>query len=105
MFECALRLFRYINESENFIESELKKLSDIIKVRSQLNKDVEYIAVTRVSHGDVKGLIILRGDKEKVLSELNLIITVVRSSFKTIDVEPVPENTLSNVLQNIKSFL
>lgn len=105
MFEAALRLFRYINESENFVESELKKLGDIIKVRSQLNKDVEYITVTRVSHGDVKGLIILRGDKEKVISELNLIMTVVRSSFKTIDVEPIPESTLSNVLQNIKSFL
>lgn len=105
MFEAALRLYRYIGESENDVEAELKKLGDIIKTRSQLNKDVEYIAVTRISHGDVKGLIVLRGDREKVLNELDLIATLVRSSFKSIDVEPVSEDLLSSVLQNIRSFL
>lgn len=105
MFEAALRLYRYIGENESSVEAELRRLSDIIKTRSQLNRDIEYIAVTRIGRGSIKGLIILRGDREKVLSEIDLITTLVRSSFKSIDIEPVSGDLLSDILQSIKSFL
>jgi hypothetical protein len=104
-FEAVLKLYKYVAESEEEVERELKKLGEIIKTRSQLNKDVEYISVTKVSRGDVKGLIIIRGDRGKVLDEVNLLTTLIRTNFKSIDVEVPKAGLLSSIALHIKNFL
>ncbi|MEM0001057.1 MAG: hypothetical protein QXP03_04180 [Desulfurococcaceae archaeon] len=105
-FEAVLRLYRLINGREHDVESELKRLGEIIRTRSQLNSDVEYLSVTRISRGDVKGLIVIRGKRERVLNEVQLITTLVKSDFKSIDVENVsPKSTYTAIISELKSFL
>lgn len=105
MFETALRLYRYINENDGIVDEEVKKLSEILKTRSQLSKGVEFIVVSKISRGDSRGLIILRGDKEEVLREANLLVTLVRSSFRSIDIEPVANDAISRIISGIRNFL
>lgn len=104
-YEVALRLYKVVGEKEIDVESELKKLGEIIKARSQLTNDIEYLSVTKISRGDVKGLIILKGKKERVLNEAQLITTLIRSSFKSIDVENASSRSIySNIITEIKNF-
>ncbi|MEM1618963.1 MAG: hypothetical protein QXE77_05390 [Desulfurococcaceae archaeon] len=105
MFETALRLYRYINENDGIVDEEVKKLSEILKTRSQLSKGVEFIVVSKIIRGDSRGLIILRGDKEEVLREANLLVTLVRSSFRSIDIEPVANDAISRIIGGIRNFL
>ncbi|MEM1696714.1 MAG: hypothetical protein QXS14_04680 [Desulfurococcaceae archaeon] len=105
MFETALRLYRYINENDGVVDEEVKKLSEILKTRSQLSKGVEFIVVSKISRRDTKGLVILRGDKEEVLREANLLVTLVRSSFRSIDIEPVANDAISRIIGSIRNFL
>jgi hypothetical protein len=103
--EVTLRLYKVIGEKENELDLELKKLSEILKTRSQLNKDIEYLSISKISQGDVKGVIVIRGNKEKALNEAQLLTTLVKSSFKTIDVESMPtKNLLTSIYMGIKNF-
>jgi hypothetical protein len=102
--EVVLRVFKLINAGED-AEAELKKLGDFLTTRSQLASGVEYLSVSKINRGDVKGLIIIRGSRENALSEAELISSLVKSNFKTIDVEVVSEQSvLSNILTSIKNF-
>lgn len=104
-FEMALKLYRLVSEKEHDVEAELKKLGEIIKTRSQLNNDVEYLSITKISKGDVKGLIVIKGKKEKVLNEAQLITTLIKSSFKSLDVENASSRTVySSIIGGLKSF-
>gem|GEM_PF-1120950 len=103
--EVTLRLYKVIGEKENELDLELKKLSEILKTRSQLNKDIEYLSISKISQGDVKGVIVIRGNKEKALNEAQLLTTLVKSSFKTIDIESMPnKNLLTSIYMGIKNF-
>jgi len=103
--EVTLRLYKVIGEKENELDLELKKLSEILKTRSQLNRDIEYLSISKISQGDVKGVIVIRGNKEKALNEAQLLTTLVKSSFKTIDVESMPnKNLLTSIYMGIKNF-
>lgn len=104
-FEIALRLYRLLSEKEREVEEELKKLGEIIKTRSQINSDIEYISITKICKGDVKGLIVIRGQKERVINEAQLIATLIKSSFKSIDVENAPPKSLYlSLVSGLKSF-
>ncbi|MEM1639352.1 MAG: hypothetical protein QXJ69_04675 [Desulfurococcaceae archaeon] len=104
-YEVALRLYRVIGEKENDLDTELKKLSEILKTRSQLNKDVEYLSISKISKGDVKGLIVIKGEKEKALNEAQLLTTLIKSSFKTIDVESfTTKSLLTAFTTGLKNF-
>lgn len=104
-FEIALRLYRLLSEKEREVEEELKKLGEIIKTRSQLNGDIEYISITKISKGDVKGLIVIRGERERVVNEAQLITTLIKSSFKSIDVESASSRSLYlSLVSGLKSF-
>jgi len=100
VFEVALKLYKLINEGEREVEEELRELGKIIKTRSQLNDGVEYVSITKVSRGDVKGLIVIRGERERVIGEAQLITTLIKSSFKSIDVENASSRGLIEGLKN-----
>lgn len=101
----ALRLYKYISSDDSQVESELKKLGEIIRTRSQLNRDLEYIIVTKVSSGEVKGLIMIRGDEEKVTNEADVLLTIIKSTFNHIDADVTPTSQLAWVAQAVKNFL
>lgn len=104
-FETALRLYRVIGGSGDDTEHELRKLAEIIRTRSQLVNDVEYLTISRLSKSEVRGYIVIRGRRDSVLNEVRLITTLVKSSFKTIDVEEVVEKDIYHtVIDGIKSF-
>jgi len=103
--EVILRLYRVLNSRESDVESELKELGEVIKTRSQLNRNVEYITVSKISRGDVKGLIIIRGRDESVREESQLLLTLIKSTFKSIDAEAYTSHSFFNtVISSIKNF-
>ncbi len=104
-YEIVLRLYRVLNSRDNDVENELRELSEVIKTRSQLSKNVEYITISKISRGDVKGLIVIRGREENVKEESQLILTLVKSAFKSIDIETyMSRNPISTIISSIKNF-
>lgn len=103
--EGVLRLYRVLGESESLVETELRKLSEIIRTRSQLNRDLEYLSVSKINQGDVEGVLVIRGKNEKVYSEIQLLTTLIKTSFKSIDVEDVSvENFKKKIAIALKNF-
>ncbi|MEM1702346.1 MAG: hypothetical protein QXF58_05670 [Desulfurococcaceae archaeon] len=105
MPQITLRLFRVIPSKDEDVEMELRKLGEIIKTRSLMNNNVEYFTITKISGDDVKGAIVIKGDEIAIKNEAQLLITIVKSSFNTIDVEDqLSENPLIRVLSSFKHF-
>jgi hypothetical protein len=103
--EVILRLYRILNSRDSDVENELRELSEVIKTRSQLNRDVEYITVSKISRGDVKGLIVIRGRDDRVREESQLLLTLVKSTFKSIDIEAYNTRSILNTITNsLKNF-
>lgn len=103
--EGVLRLYRLIGENESLVENELRKLGEIIKTRSQLNRDLEYLSVSKINQGDIEGVLVIRGRQEKVSSEIQLLTTLIKTSFKSIDVEDVSVETFKKKLAiTLKNF-
>lgn len=104
-YESVLRLYRILGEDESVLNDELKKLSEVIKTRSQLNNDLEYLAVSKINHGDIEGVIVIRGKQDKVYREAQLITTLIKSSFKAIDIEDLSNESLQRIIgTKIKNF-
>ncbi len=100
----VLRIYR-TTSSERDVEEELKKLGEFLKTRSQLVSDVEYITTSKISSGDVKGLIIIKSSSlERASSEAHLITTLVKSNFKTLDVEEASDSLIRNITIGLKNF-
>jgi hypothetical protein len=103
--EVVLRLYRVLNSRDTDVENELRELSEVIKTRSQLTRNVEYITISKISRGDVKGLIVIRGKDENVKEESQLLVTLVKSTFKTIDVETYSSRSIFTTITGaIKNF-
>lgn len=104
-FEVVLKLYKLIGERSQDVEVELKRLGEIIKTRSQLNNDVEYLSITKISKGDVKGVIVIKGKRDKAVNEAQLITTLIKSNFKFIDVENVSSRSIhTRLVSGLKSF-
>lgn len=64
--KTALILYKVMNTDDGELNNELKRLGKFIKTGSTLNHDIEYVSLTRITRRDVKGLIIIRGNRELV---------------------------------------
>jgi len=103
--EIILRLYRILNSRDSDVENELRELSEVIKTRSQLNRDLEYITISKISRGDVKGLIVIRGKDKRVHEESQLLLTLIKSTFKSIDIEVHNTQSILNTIVNgLKNF-
>jgi hypothetical protein len=102
--EVVLRLYKLFN-SNGDVDEELKRLGEFLKTRSQVVNGVEYLSVSKISKGDVKGLIVIRGDKEKAINEAQLISTLIKSNFRSIDIDVVTKmDVFKEILSLIKNF-
>ncbi|MEM4717482.1 MAG: hypothetical protein QXE81_01825 [Desulfurococcaceae archaeon] len=104
-YESMLRLYRVLGEDDSVLNSELKRLGEVIKTRSQLNNDLEYLSVSKINSGDIEGVIVIRGEQDKVYKEVQLLTTLIKSSFKTIDVEDITSSSLEKIIGiKVKNF-
>lgn len=102
--EVVLRLYKLFNSSED-VDEELKKLGEFLKTRSQIVNGIEYLSISKISKGDVKGLIVIRGDEERAVNEAQLISTLIKSNFRSIDIDVVTKiDMFREILSLIKNF-
>jgi hypothetical protein len=80
-----IRIYRDADVDDARIENDLKRLSEFIKHRSRMVKDISYYIVTYARKGESDGLIIVAGyDEEKIDREIDLIIGFIESSLESL---------------------
>jgi len=84
LYHGYIRIYRDVEQDNNIVETELRKLNEFIRYRSSMNKHLSYYIITYIDNGEVDGYIAVKGDEDRVKQELELINGFIESSLTTL---------------------
>jgi hypothetical protein len=102
-----LKIYRYMGSSEELVNEELKKLSELIKSRVERNRGVKVIAVSVAERNRAEGMLLVGVKDIEDEKEVQFIRDYIASNFRHIAVgeaRRLGETGSHNILELITNF-
>jgi hypothetical protein len=102
-----LKIYRYMGSSEELVNEELKKLSELIKSRVERNRGVKVIAVSVAERNRAEGMLLVGVKNAEDEKEVQFIRDYIASNFRHITVgeaRELGETGSHNILELITNF-